>query len=226
LADSLKGLRVVVASGPTREPIDAVRFLSNPSTGRMGLAVARVAAERGADALLVRGPGHLPAPDGVEVVDVMTAAEMHAAVMAAAAGAAVVVMAAAVADVRPARAAATKLPKGALPLVLELERTVDILAELGRMPRPRPLLVGFAAQTGDLDATAPAKLRRKGCDLLVANRIDEAGSGFGVDTNRAVIYDSSGGREAVPPAAAEPVTKEALAVRIWERVAMLLEEQG
>ncbi len=222
--DDLAGRRVLVTAGPTREPLDPVRFLSNRSSGRMGFSLARTARRRGADVVLVAGPTELAAPRGVESVRVETAEELREAVVSRAASCDVVVKAAAVADVRPARRAAVKQRKAELPDALPLERTDDVLAGLGARGADRPLLVGFAAETSDLDEAGPAKLAAKGCHLVVANRVDEPGSGFATDTNRAVIYDREGGREPVPAPGEPPVDKDVLADRIWDRVIELLDE--
>ena len=184
----LAGRRVLVTAGPTREPIDPVRYLSNPSTGKMGFEVARAAARRGADVLLVSGPSALRDPDGVRVVRVSTAEEMAAAVLGAAGEQDLLVAAAAVSDYRPRESLASKKKKkteGAESL--ELERTPDILATLGdRLAgHPRsPVLVGFAAETEDVVPNAREKLRRKHCDLVVANAVGAPGAGFGSDRNR------------------------------------------
>lgn len=186
--DSLAGTHVVVSAGPTREAIDPVRFLSNPSTGRMGFAIAAAAARRGARVTLVHGPVSLTPPSAVRAVPVESAREMHAAVLDAAADADAVVMTAAVADYRPATAEDTKIRKTDGPRTLELVRNPDILAELGAgRSGPRPVLVGFAAETGDPEASAREKRRRKGVDLVVGNDVSAAGSGFGTDTNRVVL---------------------------------------
>ncbi len=209
--DDLAGKRVVVSAGPTREPLDAVRFLSNPSTGRMGYAVAAAAARRGADVTLVSGPTALATPCGCRRLDVRTAAQMAEAVHAAAEGADVVVMAAAVADYRPARVAEGKRAKADDGWPVELERTRDILAELSAQP-DRPLLVGFAMETGDLVAKAVAKRERKGCELLVANDLTVPGAGFGTDTNVVTIVDEQG-HETLPK-----MSKAAVADALWDRV--------
>jgi len=211
----LAGRTVVVSAGPTREHVDAVRFLSNPSTGRMGYAVARAAARRGADVVLVSGPAGLAAPAGVELVSVRSAEQMADAVHAAAEGADVVVMAAAVGDYRPGQVHDGKLAKSDAPLVLELERTRDILAELAAKPA-RPLLVGFAMETGDLVAKAQAKRARKGCELLVANDLTVEGAGFGTDTNVVALVTEQQVEE-LPR-----MSKLAVADAIWDRVAGLL----
>ena len=180
----LRGLRALVTAGPTREPLDPARFLSNFSTGRMGCAVADALLAAGAEVDLVLGPSSAPAPAGAAVVPVETAAEMRAAVLERLEGRALLVAAAAVADWRAPRAGERKAARGDGARVLELEPTADILAEVGRR-RPRPFLVGFAAETGDLEARARAKLRAKGADLMVANRIGPD-AGFG-DRDTALV---------------------------------------
>jgi phosphopantothenoylcysteine decarboxylase/phosphopantothenate--cysteine ligase len=177
-APLLAGRRVVVSAGPTYEDLDPVRFLGNRSSGRMGFAIAASAAAMGADVVLVAGPVQLATPPGVLRVDVRSAAQMHAALLAQAADADVYVGAAAVADYTPRQVAAGKIKKESAHLSLELARTADILADLGARPS-RPYLVGFAAETDDVEAYARAKLERKNLDLVAANRV---GPGLGFDT--------------------------------------------
>ena len=217
-AGALLGRLVVVTAGPTYEDIDAVRYIGNRSSGRMGYAVAAEAARRGARVVLVTGPSALPVPAGVEFERVRSAAEMHAAVGRHAAGADLVVMAAAVADYTPARAAAGKIEKAEGPLDLTLVRTTDILAELGRArgDRTRPVLVGFAAESGDPVERGRQKLLRKKADLIVANDISVEGLGFDSDRNAATIVTRNG----VEPIAAGP--KSALAAIILDRAQALL----
>jgi phosphopantothenoylcysteine decarboxylase/phosphopantothenate--cysteine ligase len=189
LTSPWRGLRVLVSAGPTFEDIDPVRFIGNRSSGRMGFAIAAAAARRGADVRLVAGPVHLSTPDGVQRIDVRSAAQMRAAVLAGL-PADVYVGAAAVADFTPAQVAERKLKKdaGSERLVLELVRTADILAEVAaHVPRPR-LVIGFAAETHDLEAYARDKLARKRVDLIAANRVGEAGSGFESQDNTLVVY--------------------------------------
>ena len=212
----LAGRCLVVSAGPTREPLDPVRFLSNPSTGKMGYAVARVAARRGADVTLVSGPVSEPPPPGVDLVLVQTAAGMADAVRDAADDVDAVVMAAAVADYRPASRAREKLSKGAGPMSLELVRTEDILAGLGAAPNGR-LLVGFAMETGDLLVRARAKLERKNLDLLVANDLTVPGAGFAVDTNVVTILHRGGRAEELPR-----LGKEEVAGELLDRIVALL----
>ena len=197
---ALAGRRVVVSAGPTFEDIDPVRFIGNRSSGKMGFAIAAAAARDGAQVLLVAGPVHLPTPDRVQRVDVRSAAQMHAAVLAAL-PADVYIGAAAVADYAPRVRAERKLKKtdGASTLVLELVRTADILADVARhAPRPQ-LVVGFAAETHDLDAHARAKLRDKHVDLIAANAVGVAGSGFESDDNTLVVHAADGARTTLGP---------------------------
>ncbi|MEW6425998.1 MAG: bifunctional phosphopantothenoylcysteine decarboxylase/phosphopantothenate--cysteine ligase CoaBC [Bacillota bacterium] len=182
-AKDLQGLSVLVTAGGTREPLDPVRFISNRSSGKMGYALARAAAARGADVTLVSAPTALPVPAGVRVVPAETAQQMFAAVLEHFPQADLVLKAAAVADYRPARPAEQKIKKEGETLVLELTRNPDILLELGRCKKPGQVLVGFAAETENLLANARRKLAEKNVDLLVANDVTRPGAGFGADTN-------------------------------------------
>ena len=191
------GRSILVTAGPTYEDIDPVRYLGNRSSGRMGYAVAAEAAARGARVLLVSGPTALEPPDGVEVTAVRSAGDMHAAVARLACSGEVdaVVMAAAVADYTPAAGAQpAKIRKSDDDLALTLRRTPDVLAELGarRGDAVKPVLVGFAAETGDAVEGARTKLSRKRVDLIVANDVTEPGAGFGVDTNVATLVSAAG----------------------------------
>lgn len=220
----LEGRRIVVSAGGTAEPIDPVRFIGNRSTGKMGVAIAEAALARGAQVTIIAGHVEVPLPRGAEVVRAETTAAMRAAVLDAvvARQADALVMAAAVADFRPRRAADTKLVRGGS-LTLELEPTEDILAEVGGLAselEPRPVIVGFAAETGSLDR-APDKLRRKGADLLVANDVAEPGSGFGTDTNRVVILSADGSRDDLPL-----LSKREVAERLLDRVAAALDARA
>ncbi len=216
---SLAGEVVLVTAGGTREAVDAVRYLGNRSSGKMGFAVASEAARRGAEVVLVAGPSALATPAGVRRVDVVSALEMRDAVLAELARATIVVKAAAVADFRPAAAADGKLRKEDLApdagLSLELVRTPDILAEICRQKGSR-IVVGFAAESGDLVATARRKLARKGCDLLVANDVSVAGSGFDGDQNAVVFVWPGGEVEELPR-----LSKAAVAAEILDRVEKL-----
>jgi phosphopantothenoylcysteine decarboxylase/phosphopantothenate--cysteine ligase len=187
---ALRGRRVVVTAGPTYEDIDPVRYVGNRSSGRMGFAIATAAHARGANVTLVAGPTTLEPPLADEVVRVRRAIEMRDAVMRAAEHADVVIMAAAVADYTPVEPAGEKITKGDAALTLTLQRTPDILADLARLSarRPTPLvLVGFAAETGDLLPKARAKRARKHADLIVANDVTTPGAGFDVETNAVTI---------------------------------------
>jgi phosphopantothenoylcysteine decarboxylase/phosphopantothenate--cysteine ligase len=185
--------RVVVTAGPTREPIDPVRFISNPSSGKMGYAIAQVAARRGADVVLVSGPTTLSDPEGVRVVRVTTAEEMAKAVEAEVEGMDLFVGAAAVSDYRPAASAPQKIRKTPGDEVLALTRTPDILAALGARfagAVGAPVLVGFAAETEEVISRAREKLKKKNCDLVVANKVGGPGAGFGGDTNRVALVSA------------------------------------
>jgi len=196
-AGDLAGLRVVVSAGGTREPIDAVRFIGNRSSGKQGHALADEAVARGAVVTLVTTADR-PGPAGATVVRVETAAEMERAVLAAAPTADVVIMAAAVADFRPKAPADHKWKKADGVPELVLEPTPDILAALGASKRPGQVLVGFAAETSDLVAAATDKLRRKHLDLVVANDVSMPGSGFDADTNGVVLVGADGSEQTVP----------------------------
>jgi phosphopantothenoylcysteine decarboxylase/phosphopantothenate--cysteine ligase len=182
----LDGASVLITAGGTREPIDAVRVIANRSSGKQGYAIAAVAAARGADVTIVSTVS-LPAPSGVQVVPVETAADMEAAVHARCDAADVIVMAAAVADFRPKTTAAGKLKKADGAPEIVLEPTPDILAGLGARKRPGQVLVGFAAETADLVANAESKLRAKHLDLVVANDVSAHGVGFSHDTNAVTL---------------------------------------
>lgn len=186
-------MRILVTAGPTREPMDAVRFLSNRSTGKMGYAVASVACLRGHDVRLISGPVSLVEPPRVHCIRVTTAEEMRAAVVAEFPACDALVMVAAVADWRPRVMAAGKLKKRSMSDVLQLERTVDILSEVSRV-KDRQIVVGFAAETECVTEEAARKRAEKKMDLVVANDVSQADSGFEVDTNRAVFIDSDGER--------------------------------
>ena len=191
VARDLGGVRVLVTAGGTREPIDAVRVITNRSSGKQGHALAEEAAARGADVTLITTAARAVGP-GIEVVAVETAAEMEAAVLGRAGEADVVLMAAAVADFRPKTAADGKLKKDAGPPEIILEPTTDILATLGERRRPDQVLVGFAAETADLAANAAAKLARKRLDLIVANDVSAPGVGFDHDTNAVMLLSADG----------------------------------
>ncbi|MBF4137561.1 MULTISPECIES: bifunctional phosphopantothenoylcysteine decarboxylase/phosphopantothenate--cysteine ligase CoaBC [Streptomyces] len=212
----LAGRHVVVSAGGTREPLDPVRFLGNRSSGKQGYALARTAAARGARVTLLSANAALPDPAGVDVVHVTTAMELRDAVRQAAGTADAVVMAAAVADFRPAAYATGKIKKqeGKEPEPVALVRNPDILAELAAdRARPGQLIVGFAAETDDILANGRAKLRRKGCDLLVVNEVGENKT-FGAEESEAVVLAADGSETPVPYG-----RKENLADTVWDLVA-------
>ena len=220
----LEGRRVVVSAGGTREPLDPVRFLGNRSSGRQGVALAAAAAARGARVTLVVAHLEVPVPAGVEVVGVTTAAELGEAVRARAAGSDVVVMAAAVADFRPATRTSTKIKKSDDPArdpVVVLERNPDVLAGLVReRVGAAPVVVGFAAETGDASGSVlehgRAKLARKGCDLLVLNEVGET-RGFATATNAVTLLGADGSEREVPEA-----SKDVVADAVWDAVVPML----
>ena len=211
----LSGETLLVTAGPTEEPIDPVRFLSNRSSGRMGFAVARAARLRGARVILVSGPSALPAPSGVKFIPVRTAAEMREAVLGSLPGVSVLVMAAAVSDYRPKVTSPEKIKKSQAELTLPLELNPDILREAGQRKEKR-LLIGFAAETESLLANARKKLAEKNLDLIVANDVSLSGAGFAVDTNIVKLIDRSGKIEELPL-----MGKEDLADRVLDRVLLL-----
>jgi phosphopantothenoylcysteine decarboxylase/phosphopantothenate--cysteine ligase len=220
---SLLGRLVVVSAGPTYEDIDAVRYIGNRSSGKMGYAVAVEAARRGARVLLVSGPSNLPVPSGVEIVRVRSAQEMSAAVQRHAADSDIVVMAAAVADYTPERGPVSgKIEKSEAPLDMRLVRTPDILEELGRArgAAGKPVLVGFAAESGDPVARGRAKLVRKQVDFIVANDITRADAGFDAETNAVTIIS----QDDEEPIALAP--KAEIAGRILDRAEARLRTQG
>jgi phosphopantothenoylcysteine decarboxylase/phosphopantothenate--cysteine ligase len=208
--------KIVVSAGGTHEPIDPVRFVGNRSSGKMGFALAEAARDRGAETVLVSGPVHLPPPYGVRLIQVQRAAEMRDAVVAETADADVLVMAAAVADYQTPEALGQKIKRQDRDgLELTLVRTPDILSEVGT--RPGLVKVAFAAESHNLLENARHKLESKGVDLIAANDITEAGSGFGTDTNRVVLLDRDGGQEELPL-----LSKYEVSCRILDRVVALL----
>ncbi len=215
----LAGEVVLVTAGPTREPLDPVRYISNRSSGKMGYAVAEAAARRGARVILVSGPTALAPPREAELVSVETAQEMYEAVLKHLEAATVVIKAAAVADYRPKQVAREKIKKDERVPEVTLESTRDILAEVGKR-KGRRILVGFAAETHDLVANARKKLQRKNLDLMVANDVSQPGAGFDADTNVVKILDAKGGVEELPLQ-----LKGSVADRILDRVVALLAQR-
>lgn len=213
----LAGKRVLVTAGPTREPIDPVRVVSNRSSGKMGYHLAEAAWERGAEVILVSGPAQLPAPHGPQVVRVESTAEMQAAVAGVLPICDVLIMAAAPADYRPADPSASKRPREQGATTLSLTPTPDILTATVKNRKAGSIMVGFALETGDAVTKGRAKLKRKQLDLIVVNDALEPGAGFEVETNRVVILDKDGGEQAVPLAYKRAVAEailDAIEVRL------------
>ncbi len=213
-------MKFIVTAGPTREFLDPFRFISNPSSGKMGFALARAARERGGEVALISGPVVLDPPPGVELVPVTSARRMRDEVFRRLPGAGAVIMAAAVSDYRPARYSRKKLKKGPGRLSLDLVRTPDILGELGRK-KGEVVLVGFSAETENIVDNAAEKLKSKNLDLIVGNDISAPGSGFAAETNRAVVIDRTGVVEEWPL-----LTKNELAERIIDRVLTIRAGRG
>jgi len=208
----LVGQTIMITAGPTREELDPVRFISNHSSGKMGYALARAAQHRGARVILVSGPVQLPPPFGVELVAVTSAKEMHSAVMERVEGCSVIIKAAAVADYTPAQRHGEKIKKNSADLSLQLVKTPDILAELGTLNK-RPLLVGFAAETGNLAEFATRKLHSKNADMIIANDVSQSDAGFNVDTNRVSLFFRDGRQKEL-----ELMSKDLLATVILDQI--------
>jgi len=217
----LAGEKILITAGPTREPLDPARFLSNRSSGKMGYSLARTARRRGADVTLISGPTVLACPPDVCCVRVETAAEMGEAVLARCHGASVIVKAAAVSDFRPVARSAEKVKKEQADLHLPLEQTIDILKELGQMKKEAGfLLVGFAAESRDHAAEGERKLKVKNLDLIAINDIGSANTGFEADTNQVTLLDHDG------VISLPLVSKERTADLIWDHVVMMLKKKG
>ena len=214
-AGDLDGLRVTISAGGTREPIDPVRFIGNRSSGKMGVALAEAARDRGAAVTLVAGALSVTAPRGVNVVDATTTAAMREAVLRIAPAADILVMAAAVADYAPAKPSGRKIKRGAETLRLDLVPNPDIIAEVGEMPdQVRPFLVGFAAESDDLEANATGKLRDKGLDLIVANKVGGPFDAIGSEENKVVVFGVEGALTDWPM-----LPKRQVAERLWDLIA-------
>lgn len=219
--DDLAGKQVLVTAGPTREAIDPVRFISNPSSGKMGYAVARAAENRGARVTLISGPVALPTPLNVETVSVTTVDEMARAVFDRLDLADVIVKVAAVSDYRPVDPRTRKIKKGDGGIDLDLERTTDILATVGRRKREGQILVGFAAETHDLETFARKKVAEKRLDLIAANLIGPPDSGFAADTNRMTLFFADGRQMAL-----DVMDKDAVAHLILDQVVDLMKPKS
>jgi phosphopantothenoylcysteine decarboxylase/phosphopantothenate--cysteine ligase len=214
-ANDLAGLTVLVTAGPTREPIDAVRFISNPSTGKMGYAVAEAARDRGAKVILISGPTLIEPPAGVTVIPVQSAHDMHRAVMDHVAASQVLIMAAAVSDFKPTISSDRKIKKHEASTVINLERTEDILSAAAKTSGRR-LLVGFAAETDNVLDNALQKLKSKNLDMIVVNDVTKKGAGFCSDTNAVVIIDRAGVQTEL-----QLMPKREIARRIIDKIAEL-----
>ena len=211
----LVGEKLLITAGPNREPLDPVRYLSNRSSGKMGYALARAAIRRGAEVALISGPTELEPPVGARLTSVTTAAEMRHAVLEEFSGCTAVIMAAAVSDYRPVDFARKKIKRGKGPIELRLEPNPDILKEISARKNGK-MLVGFAAETGELVANAAKKLKDKNLDMIVANNVSEAGAGFNVDTNVATILDRAGTVRSLPL-----MSKDELAEQILDHLLVL-----
>lgn len=215
----LEGRTIMITAGGTREPFDPIRFISNRSSGKMGYALAAEALARGAEVILVSAPVSMEPPPGVKLVSIETAQEMHDAVMEYFPHVDAVIKAAAVADYRPVEVAGQKIKKQTGRWVVELEPTPDILRELGRQ-KTRQVLVGFAAETEELEEHGREKLQEKNLDLIVANDVTRPGAGFGADTNIVTLIFADGRVEALPK-----LSKRGVAERILDAVIKLLQEE-
>jgi phosphopantothenoylcysteine decarboxylase/phosphopantothenate--cysteine ligase len=212
--------KILITAGPTEEPLDPVRFITNLSSGKMGYALARVAHRHGAQVTLITGPTNLSLPSVENIIKVRTAQEMYKAVIENYKKATVIIKAAAVADYRPKVFVREKIKKDDKPRAIELERNQDIIAEIGQNKK-NIVLVGFAMETKDLLANAREKLKKKNMDLIVANSLREEGAGFQTDTNKITIIDREGDVQSLPV-----MTKIEAAEKILEKVAGLLKKKG
>ena len=208
----LKDKKILVTSGPTRESVDPVRFISNPSSGKMGFAVARAAEYRGGEVTLIAGPTHLPDPNNVKVIRIQTAREMAQAVFENMEDSDIIIKTAAVSDYRPKDPSTQKIKKEKGELVLYLERTQDILKEIGRR-KMNQILVGFAAETENLEQHAETKRVEKNLDIIVGNIVGESSSGFGADTNKVTLFYKDGTKEPLPM-----MEKDAVAHILLDRI--------
>jgi len=217
---NLAGEKILITAGPTEEPLDPVRFITNLSSGKMGYALARVARRHGAQVTLITGPTNLSLPSVENIIKVRTAQEMHKAVIDNYKKSTVIIKAAAVADYRPKIFVKEKIKKDNKPRAIELERNPDIIAEIGQNKK-NIVLVGFAMETKNLLANAREKLKKKNMDLIVANSLREEGAGFQTDTNKITIIDREGDVQSLPV-----MTKIEAAEKILEKVEELLKKKG
>lgn len=205
----LRGKTVLISAGPTREKIDPVRYLSNYSSGKMGYAIAEVAQHLGANVILISGPVSMKPPVGVQIIRVESAEEMYEAVLQYFNEADIVIKSAAVSDYRPKKIFQQKMKKQSQELVIELERTVDILAELGKRKKAQ-FLIGFAAETNHVEEYAKQKLLSKNADMIVANNVMQEGAGFGTDTNIVTFYKANNEKKQFPKLTKHEVAYEIL----------------
>ncbi|RBP95187.1 phosphopantothenoylcysteine decarboxylase/phosphopantothenate--cysteine ligase [Cytobacillus firmus] len=215
----LTGRKVVITAGPTREKIDPVRYITNHSSGKMGYAIAEAAVSAGAEVVLISGPVTINAPAGLKLIKVESAQEMYQAAISEFDHADIVIKTAAVSDYRPKVTSAQKMKKQPGDEVLELERTKDILFELGQKKK-KQILIGFAAETEQVDEYAQGKLKRKNADLIVANNVTAEGAGFGTDTNIVTLFKKDGSSEKLPL-----MPKKDVAVKILEEAVILLKDE-
>ena len=208
----LKGKRIIVTAGPTREPMDPVRFISNPSSGKMGYAVAKAAEQRGGDVILITGPTYLPDPLNINVIHVKTAREMAKAVFEHMDASHIIIKTAAVSDFRPKEEAGQKIKKETDQMVIYLERNQDILKEVGGRKKDH-VLIGFAAETEDLEKNAGKKLKEKNLEMIVGNLVDHPDFGFGSDLNKVTFFYKDGQKEPLPP-----LEKDAVAHILLDRI--------
>lgn len=215
----LSGRKVVITAGPTREKIDPVRYITNHSTGKMGYAIAEAAVSSGAEVVLISGPVSINAPAGLKLIKVESAEEMYQAALNEFDYADVVIKTAAVSDYRPKVASAQKMKKQPGDEVLELERTKDILFELGQK-KEKQILIGFAAETEQVEEYAKGKLMKKNADMIVANNVTAEGAGFGTDTNIVTLFKKDGSSEKLPL-----MSKRDVAVKVLEEASKLLKDE-
>ena len=215
-----KGKQILITAGPTLEPLDPVRFISNHSSGKMGYAIAGAGEHRGAEVILISGPTALPTPAGVRKIDVKTAREMADAVFEHMDKAHIIIKVAAVADYRPREMAVQKIKKNTDDMVVSMEKNIDILKEAGQRKKNQ-ILVGFAAETQDLDKNAQKKLREKNLDMIAGNLVGDPSSGFGTDTNKVTLYFSDGSKEEL-----QLMEKKSVADILLDRILKMVAENG
>ena len=214
LPNDFNGKKILVSAGPTQESIDPVRYISNPSSGKMGYAIARAAEHRGAEVTLVSGPSNLADPLNVKVIRVISASEMAEAVFDKIDNSDIIIKTAAVSDYRPKEVAEHKIKKNKDEMVISLEKNTDILKEIGKRKGNR-ILIGFAAETQDLNENAQKKLDAKNLDIIVGNIVGDPSSGFGTDTNKVTFFHKDGKKESLPE-----MEKDEVAHALLDRISM------